>query len=47
MADELVAEFTDPNNNIEPPDPDNPNAVKKYECPLHQLVVLSGMCTLC
>ncbi|KAL6902367.1 hypothetical protein ACP4OV_005243 [Aristida adscensionis] len=26
VADELVAEFTDPNNNIEPPDPDNPNA---------------------
>ncbi|KAL6645191.1 hypothetical protein ACP70R_016799 [Stipagrostis hirtigluma subsp. patula] len=25
VADELVAEFTDPNNNIEP-DPDNPNA---------------------
>jgi len=26
VADELVAEFTDPNNNIEAPDPDNPNA---------------------
>uniref|UniRef100_A0ACD5WDZ9 Uncharacterized protein n=1 Tax=Avena sativa TaxID=4498 RepID=A0ACD5WDZ9_AVESA len=36
VADELVAEFSDPNNNIEAPDPDNPNAVKKYECPLHQ-----------
>ena len=28
VADELVAEFTDPNNNIEAPDPDNPNAVR-------------------
>ncbi|XP_062216775.1 transcription factor-like protein DPB [Phragmites australis] len=26
VADELVAEFADPNNNIESPDPDNPNA---------------------
>ncbi|XP_051182914.1 transcription factor-like protein DPB [Lolium perenne] len=26
VADELVAEFSDPNNNIEAPDPDNPNA---------------------
>ncbi|WVZ55500.1 hypothetical protein U9M48_006151 [Paspalum notatum var. saurae] len=26
VADELVAEFTDPNNNIEAPDPDNSNA---------------------
>ncbi|XP_012704658.1 transcription factor-like protein DPB isoform X1 [Setaria italica] len=26
VADELVAEFTDPNNNIEAPDPENPNA---------------------
>ncbi|CAD6209608.1 unnamed protein product [Miscanthus lutarioriparius] len=26
VADELVAEFTDPNNNFEAPDPDNPNA---------------------
>ncbi|KAL5218511.1 hypothetical protein ABZP36_019195 [Zizania latifolia] len=26
VADELVAEFADPNNSIEPPDPDNPNA---------------------
>jgi hypothetical protein len=26
-----VAEFSDPNNNIEAPDPDNPNAVKKYD----------------
>ncbi|CAD6202105.1 unnamed protein product [Miscanthus lutarioriparius] len=26
VADELVAEFTGPNNNIEAPDPDNPNA---------------------
>ncbi|KAM0904800.1 hypothetical protein ACQ4PT_017792 [Festuca glaucescens] len=46
VADELVAEFSDPNNNIEAPDPDNPNAVKKYECPLHQLLVLWGMCSL-
>lgn len=47
MADELVAEFTDPNNNIEPPDPDNPNAVKKYDCLLHQLVVLYRVCAHC
>ncbi|GJN30326.1 hypothetical protein PR202_gb18621 [Eleusine coracana subsp. coracana] len=26
VADELVAEFSDPNNNIDAPDPDNPNA---------------------
>ncbi|XP_062206193.1 transcription factor-like protein DPB [Phragmites australis] len=26
VADELVAEFTDPNNNIDSPDPDNPSA---------------------
>ncbi|XP_006651049.2 transcription factor-like protein DPB [Oryza brachyantha] len=26
VADELVAEFADPNNSILPPDPDNPNA---------------------
>ncbi|KQK23608.1 transcription factor-like protein DPB isoform X2 [Brachypodium distachyon] len=26
VADELVAEFADPNNNMESPDPDNPNA---------------------
>ncbi|XP_062209922.1 transcription factor-like protein DPB isoform X2 [Phragmites australis] len=26
VADELVAEFSDPSNNIESPDPDNPNA---------------------
>ncbi|GJN09062.1 hypothetical protein PR202_ga27031 [Eleusine coracana subsp. coracana] len=31
VADELVAEFSDPNNNIDAPDPDNPNAVKKYD----------------
>jgi len=30
VADELVAEFTDPNNNIEAPDPDNPNAVRMW-----------------
>ena len=32
VADELVAEFSDPNINIESPDPDNPSAVrtKKY-----------------
>jgi transcription factor Dp-1 len=32
VADELVAEFKDPNSNIGSPDPDNPNAVKKYGC---------------
>uniref|UniRef100_A0A0D9XK27 E2F/DP family winged-helix DNA-binding domain-containing protein n=1 Tax=Leersia perrieri TaxID=77586 RepID=A0A0D9XK27_9ORYZ len=32
VADELVAEFADPNNNFAPPDPDNPHiAVKKYD----------------
>ncbi|KAM0822000.1 hypothetical protein ACQ4PT_071801 [Festuca glaucescens] len=46
VADELVAEFSDPNNNIEAPDPDNPNAVKKYECTLHLLLVLWGICSL-
>jgi len=32
VADELVAEFSDPNINIDSPDPDNPSAVrtKKY-----------------
>lgn len=30
VADELVAEFADPNNSILPPDPDNPNAVEKW-----------------
>uniref|UniRef100_A0A0D9VPN4 E2F/DP family winged-helix DNA-binding domain-containing protein n=1 Tax=Leersia perrieri TaxID=77586 RepID=A0A0D9VPN4_9ORYZ len=33
VADELVAEFSDPNNSILPPDPDNPNAVEKYDFP--------------
>ena len=31
VADELVAEFSDPNNNIDAADPDNPNAVKKHD----------------
>jgi transcription factor Dp-1 len=30
VADELVAEFADPNSNIGSPDPDNPNTVKNY-----------------
>lgn len=28
VADELVAEFSDPNINIDSPDPDNPSAVR-------------------
>lgn len=40
MADELVAEFTDPNNNIEAPDPDNPNAVRNVASPWHNFIYL-------
>ena len=38
VADELVAEFADPNNNIGSPDPDNPNAVKKYDFSLWSVI---------
>jgi transcription factor Dp-1 len=41
VADELVAEFSDPNNNIEAPDPDNPNAVKKYDLSLSTVICLT------
>lgn len=40
MADELVAEFTDPNN-IEAADPDNPNAVRNVASPWHEFICLS------
>lgn len=44
MADELVAEFTDPNNNIEAPDPENPNAVRNMPSPWYELFIHSDMC---
>jgi hypothetical protein len=40
VADELVAEFTDPNNNIEAPDPDNPNAVRNVASTWHEFIYL-------
>jgi len=40
VADELVAEFTGPNNNIEAPDPDNPNAVRNVASPWHVFIYL-------
>jgi hypothetical protein len=39
VADELVAEFSDPNN-IDSPDPDNPNAVRNIATVLDQDLVL-------
>lgn len=39
VADELVAEFSDPNINIDSPDPDNPNAVRNTTTTLGQLYI--------
>jgi len=36
VADELVAEFSDPNINIDSPDPDNPSAVRNTTMTLGQ-----------